>query len=342
MSIKLCKKCEKNESYSTHSWCKECLEEYHAQRKLNSIEQIIHEDLTAGEVVDKRERRLYDWNDVNAYYVSVDKRKERQRKQSEANYHVQDSSKFLGVVLLGDYHLGSQYLDKTRLKNEMSIMDQNKHQLIAVQVGDILNNEAVSSHRGQNRVQPMEMPLDEQREFAKMVFNEQKDYLAAFILGNHDYRLLITSTYDFGEQLATKIQGVYLGFSGDLFIRFPEVVYKMHLTHEGKGYSTKNAAHSGMRVADDDHSYDLVVFGHRHDGVACLDQPMGGDYYGRAMAVRTGGFKDGSLYAEYRGFTSYEMNTPMVILHPTRKYITFCRDLVEGMRILNALNRGEE
>ena len=65
---------------------------------------------------------------------------------------------------------------------------------------------------------------------------------------------------------------------------------------------------------------------------------MGGGYFGRAMAFRSGGYKGQSHFGEVMNYTPREMDTPMVILHPKRKYIQFCRDMEEGIKCLNGLN----
>ena len=118
----------------------------------------------------------------------------------------------------------------------------------------------------------------------------------------------------------------------DLDVQIKDGVIKDHSRIEASLPTIEYCIERGWKV---------VIFGHIHSGVAYLDQPLGGDYYGRSIALRSGGYKGRSAYAERKNFEEYELTTPMLILSPDRKHITIVRDINEGIKILRALN-GED
>lgn len=246
----------------------------------------------------------------------------------------EDPSKWFGMVLLGDLHLGSYRVNYKRLLHDVHII-QNLLNCGLVQLGDITSSEASMANRPQRREQPLEVPLNMQRKMAQLYFKRIDKKLVAFITGNHDDRSRITESFDLGEELVKTIEASYLGREGTITLRFSEELeYKLFVTHEGEGRSLWNPTHPALREFARDSNIDAMFFAHIHEDTAYIGIPKRN---GRAIGVRVGGYmKEHGLYEEMCGFDKGVVKTPVVLFNPLYKQMIIIDDIRIGLNTLRS------
>jgi predicted phosphodiesterase len=269
-------------------------------------------------------------------------------KQREARWHVPTEDKYIGVAIFGDLHFGDFYQDIDFLMDhtEKVLKAQNCY---AIQVGDILNNQASLTHRKMNRESPYEFPLSLQRKMAKEWFQKISSKLLAFVIGNHDERPMVSEDLDIGESLVDVIEGAYLGYKGELEIVInDELVYRVYITHGGKGYSMWNPLHPAYRVFAKRPGLDVVAFGHIHAGVATGSIPLYDRV--RGIGIRSSGYElmpedvpqlSGIAPSHYGWKVGEEWNvpgTPLFILNPHKRKLLVFDELEDGLAHLEMLN----
>jgi len=323
-------------------------------------------------VVDKKVPEAVDEEDyIRAQSALKKVRDAENHRQASVKIIVPDSSKYVGIVIVGDIHFGAWDTDEERLERETQLIEDTENVLL-FQIGDIVNNETGWK---QGRFPPSEYPMRIQRMRAKQWAERVADKLAAFIIGNHDLRSIIKSDYDIGNDLAQIIEGAYLGYGGLVEIIFEnaleremtlklkapshahetheqsvdiqtvtvveDLVYRLFMSHSGDGHSSWNPTHGGLRILKDrPHlNLDIVAFGHRHDMNAQQIVPYGDR---QALIVHSGGYTNASEYAESFNAITRQLSTPVIILNPHKKDFVYYNDLETGIKILKLLNGDEE
>lgn len=229
----------------------------------------------------------------------------------------------IGIVVMGDMHVGSVGVDYARLEGVVKALESTER-LFAVSIGDILDSMIWRTVMHEGRKSPVDFP-GEVRAAARFLQRLNADgKLIGVCAGNHD---LISGKLTGLAALDTVMETVcrdvpYHPYQLDLTVVLEgDVEYRVRLRHKVTGNSGWNPAHGvGKAHRFDDGDADVICAGHTHrSGVAEL-RHKGRMRYG----VQVGAYKVAALddYALENGFTN-ENNHPdyMVLLWPKNRRI---------------------
>lgn len=260
----------------------------------------------------------------------------------------------IGVIVMGDMHVGSVGVDYDRLEWILSLLE-GQDALFAVSIGDILDSMIWRTVMHEGRKSPVDFPgeIRAAADFLGRLYKTGR--FIGVCAGNHDLisgKLTGLSALD-GVMESVCKNVPYHPYQLDLNITLNnEVDYHMRLRHKVTGNSSWNAAHGvGKAHRFDDGDADIICAGHTHRSGVTEMLHKGRMRYG----IQVGAYKVSALddYALENGFANENLHPDyMVLLWPNKRRIetmptkTGCEYLTSKLspttRCTTPSNRGRE
>jgi hypothetical protein len=237
----------------------------------------------------------------------------------------------VGMILIGDAHIGGKGVDYDRLMKVADMANSNPN-VFCLQIGDLIDSMIWNKVKVERWKTPLDIPGELRMGahwLAKVV-----PKCVGIVGGNHDtvsYKMTGYAHIDAVLQMVgNKIP--YNPHQLNLTLFVGEQPYVVVLRHKVPGKSQFRATHGAakwFRWAPLD--ADMMIAGHIHvSGIQPVD--LAGK---RRWAVQLGAYKIVDEYADEHGFL-HDCQTPdaFAIFHPDRKHIQCFEDIDEGLRHL--------
>ena len=250
------------------------------------------------------------------------------------------TEKPVGIVFLGDLHIGSASTDYPRLEYLLNLFSRKDIDVYTASIGDVLDSMIWRNVMVERHKTPIDVP---EEIFAATYWLEQvvkAGRLVGVVAGNHDlisWRMTGFSHLDAVMlQLSKKIP--YHPFEMLLTVNVGDVPYRVLLRHKVKGGSELNPAHGVSKHHMFDYfDSDIIVAGHTHRSGVQERMLKGKTRWG----IQVGAFKRSEYddYAIEQGFAWENLNPDyMAILWPkTRKIQVLPTET--GVQLLEAYKR---
>lgn len=247
----------------------------------------------------------------------------------------------VGIVFLGDIHIGSASTDYPRLEYLLNVFSRKDIDVYTASIGDVLDSMIWRNVMVERHKTPIDVP---EEIFAATYWLEQvvkAGRLVGVVAGNHDlisWRMTGFSHLDTVMlQLSKKIP--YHPFEMLLTVNVGDVPYRILLRHKVKGGSELNPAHGVSKHHMFDYfDSDIIVAGHTHRSGVQERMLKGKTRWG----IQVGAFKRSEYddYAIEQGFAWENLNPDyMAILWPkTRKIQVLPTET--GVQLLEAYKQG--
>lgn len=243
----------------------------------------------------------------------------------------------IGLVLLGDVHIGSGACDTHRFQWTTDLILRDHVPIYTLSIGDLLDN----MHWHPGEMAKSGSPISVHVAAAQHWIDLVADRLIAIVSGNHENWTASKTGIDLLQHVFLKAgwQVPYHPLQMILDLEVGQVTYRGLLRHAMPGGSQYNTAHAPLRFGlwhDTKHDADFYVCGHVHKS-GYLEREM----HGRARhCIQLGAFKNNAAdgYAVKHGFPDLNTSPEMfMILHPDRKEIEVYPKAEQGLRMLEAL-----
>lgn len=248
------------------------------------------------------------------------------------------TDKPIGIILLGDMHIGSASTDYPRLNWILSQLKRTDVDLYCLSIGDILDSMIWRKVMVERNMTPVDVP----QELAAAAYwlNEvtKAGKMLAVVAGNHDLVSWKMTGYSFLDsvidRLSTKIP--YAPFEMLLNLGVGRVDYSLLLRHACRGGSMWNPAHAVSKQHHFDHyDSDIIVAGHTHRS-GWQESILKGR---KRLGIQLGAYKKSEYdnYALEQGFTFENIHPDyLLILDPNKKDAEVCQT-EKGILLLEAL-----
>ena len=234
-----------------------------------------------------------------------------------------DSDKPIGIVFLGDLHIGSASTDYPRLAWLLSKLRDPNLPLYTCSIGDVLDSMVWANVRFEQQKSGVDM--EEEIAAAAWWLDEvsKAGKLLGLCAGNHD---LVSGKMSGNDHLNNVLQRLstkdipYHPYELVLTVILGKVPYQIKLRHKVNGNSSWNPAHGVAKAHRfDDHDSDIIVSGHTHRSGAQEVRIHGKTRWG----IQVGAYKRSELddYAKENGWPNENIHPDYTaILWPkTRK-----------------------
>jgi len=268
------------------------------------------------------------WNAVLEKQKLVEKLEQR---QSSASIRVLSDSEYIALVLLADLHVGSAYTDYRQLREDVELI-ANTPSCYVLLLGDMMDNFVVKEMDGKwDEILSPRL----QRELCRIVVEKLRPKLLAILAGDHESFSDWVADYEFVEEIARELEGVYMGYGGLLRLQVGDVEYRIAIAHRYRFNSSLNLTHTVKRMLEREWDADIGVVAHGH--VADIEEAvMRGQY---RILVRTGTYKMYDTYLARKGLWEVkEDRVPVILLNSKRRGMIPLLDLRKGLKVLEALN----
>lgn len=274
---------------------------------------------------------------------------ERLRTNSEALIDSAERSMFqnveldeggpVGIILMGDTHIGSGACDMARIEWVTDQVRRSDLPLFIIQIGDLLDN--MHWHPGEMAKSGAGIPVHVKA--AAHWLEQVAEKIVGLVAGNHDDWTRKKTGVDLLEHVMLKAGKTvpYHPLEMVLDLTVGKVNYRWVLRHGVQGSSQYNNAHGVLRwlmMHDTRYDADCVVAGHTHKS-GHVQRPM----HGRMRhGFQLGAYKNRNAdgYAVNGGWVELNDSPDMLaILYPDRKEIEAFEDTRQGIRVLEALWR---
>jgi len=212
----------------------------------------------------------------------------------------------IGLVVVGDPHIGSNGCNVKLLRSDIDIM-ANTPGVYAINIGDTADNWAYG-----NLVRlyaENDVSRQTERRLARWFLQDSGIPWILWLMGNHD-----TMAGEFSTYLKTLNANELpmVDWRAKFKLVFPnDVEVKIDAAHNHKGTSIYNALHGQKRAALWNEEADLYVAGHHHNW-ACMQEELSD---GRIVTLaRARGYKWLDDYAVHHGFHSQETGASIMFV----------------------------
>ena len=248
--------------------------------------------------------------------------------------------KRLEIEIFSDMHLGSKKCDYMAIQKRIERVKENEH-VYAIILGDVLNN---STKTSVGDVYEEELTPMQQVKKSIMLFEPIKHKILGICSGNHERRSYKTEGIDLLYFLASEfgIADKYDYCSCLLFIRFGhstrsaktgkgsrQICYSLYMTHgDGQGGRTFGGKANGLHRRGQIVDADIVVTGHTQAPLSFRDCFYRIDYSNSCVNEKEQLFVNASAtlkyeeYAELYGMKPSSTQSPVIVLHGTKKEMT--------------------
>ena len=227
----------------------------------------------------------------------------------------------VGLVLMGDMHIGSAATDYHRLEEIARLTQRSDIPIYLLQIGDFFDNmHWLTTECAENG--PISLHVEAARRWLSLCANR----FLAVCAGNHDLWTVKKAQIDILDYAFAKA-GIdppkYNPYELALDIELGSVEYRFVLRHMVSGHSMWNPAHGVMKwnlLGDTHHDADAIVAGHTHRSGYQKIEAHGRMRHG----FQLGAYKlwRGDGYAIEKGFPDRNVEPDMMaVIFPDRKEI---------------------
>ena len=264
-------------------------------------------------------------------------------RQSESLIQIHASTKYIGLLLSSDWHIGAASSDVERLRADLSLASKTPNLYIGLQ-GDLIDAYIPSGpHPG--GINEQVVPAKMARRGAEALVELIKDKILWLTNSCHNLWTENAADYNHVEELCHKYGFSYLGHGGIVnlqILKKREVTRSWTLMAGHKygsgGENAINACRQFLKKeASSDNSPDIIVFGHHHRNSILSEEFLGK----RRTFVRSGQYKLQDRYADAMNVSiqKKDFGAPLVILGTDSDYMQPFNDMRKGVEVLGLLNR---
>lgn len=198
------------------------------------------------------------------------------RKQIPQRQHgdevVMSVPDYMNLVIIGDTHIGNQFVDYDGLKEACKIIGDAPNTYV-IFMGDLIDN-SINTHSPQGTHN-----IIDKNDQIKMVFKMLDwlgDSVIRMISANHELRSFISDRFLPSKYIAEMYEWrssdgkVYGRYAEPFVVKVGDRPFKIFTQHKGKGYSQYNPLHKCIRAplfdrAEQAHDADILVTAHTHE-----------------------------------------------------------------------------
>lgn len=239
--------------------------------------------------------------------------------------------KWMGLVFVGDNHLGNSGVDMEAMQRDAEFISSSSG-LYAVLCGDQVDNfvnmKIVSAVINKNS-----SPKDEHY-FLERYLQFFNGKVIVGISGNHEHWSKAMSGFDVFRDLYNHNQIVYGSDEFYINLTVGEQTYEILIRHKYRYNSSFNLTHSVKQMYRMYKQFDVGVLAHHHE--YAVETTYIGDR--QVALIRTGSYKVADVFGREIGWKPSVPIMPVVCFNPQKKQmITFC-DLKSASDFINFKN----
>jgi len=250
----------------------------------------------------------------------------KSRRQTEA-YREIEVSHPIGVVFLGDLHIGSSYVDYKRLYEDLELIKKIENIYVCF-MGDYCQ-----FSKGIRKA-VVEDLIPSQNQWRMMIdtFEKIKEKILCVILGTHESFVLRDSGLDLLEGWCFMNKIPYFRYGGKLHLKVGDILYDLLLRHEYRFESELNITNALRRMLEILGDADIIGLAHVHRATIHSLEVRGRP----RVLLRTGTYKVlDDLYADRRGWkVDSQVYMPLVVFYPDKKLFIPFIDFRQGLPFL--------
>jgi predicted phosphodiesterase len=239
---------------------------------------------------------------------------------------VVSSRNYVELAFIGDIHFGHPQCDLESLNETIAWVAKNKVSVLLM--GDLIEA-GLRDSVGDSVYHQKLNPQDQMEQVVEMLYPIRKNIIGLH-RGNHENRVMKTTSIDISKLMAKELGVRYLGYSAWSLIKVGKQKYSIYSTH---GHSGARFKHTKLKAVADLTGWiyaDIVAMGHLHTIAAepvmrqRLDKRTGQLLEEKSYIVLTGSFlKWSKSYAEDAGYPISRVGSPKAKLITTEHDIHF-------------------
>lgn len=234
----------------------------------------------------------------------------------------------IGIVFLGDFHIGHIGVDYEALKEDVNTL-RNARNIKILMLGDYCEfGKTIRKSLDEDFLR-----ASVQLRIFSHILNALKDKIIGMVCGTHESFILKQTGIDLLEHWCETNNIPYFKYGSRLNLRLNDILYVITFRHEfPKFESNLNTTNALRRMLELYEDFDIGVLAHKHKGVLHIEDIK----EKQRVFLRIGSYKvKEDAYAEFKGFkVDTKIYMPMVILYPDVKRIDAFRDFREGLQYL--------
>jgi hypothetical protein len=315
---------------------------YRRDKKSGKQDEAIEEDSNAIHFLDKKVKESVNWREYIDQASSNQELSERiDDTQRFANVRI-ETSKPIGIVFTGDWHLGDGHTDHALWKKDMQMVLDNPG-IYLVDLGDDRQNmrsfKVLSSVLGQV-LSPKMQALTIRSLIDELT---DKNKILAKVDGNHDVEF---DQRIFGEAvqsyLVENLKAPRFPGKGLMRITVGRIEYTMVLFHKSRFSSIFRPSHGAFREFQFTYPADIIAGGHNHiPAFELLPSYMAGPEAGLPVGGYTYLIKVGTYQDSEYGWKYFHNGGPMnivMVLFPNEKKIIPFLSIDDALRFLKTFD----
>lgn len=242
-------------------------------------------------------------------------------------------SKVVGVVFIGDWHVGAHGVDYELLDRDLKLIKDTEG-VFAIGMGDYKDNQNPNVH-GSGVFESITSPAKQDDLVRHLIQEVGPDKWIALIRGCHDDWDKKLSDKDFVQDLCDAAGCVNLWHGGSIKVNVGTQSYTIFARHKYKYDSSLNTTNSQRNLVNNFGAFDIVALAHKHYPDVQVTHRMDQEI----VYLRSGTYKHHDEFGQKIGGYKGIYGTPLVILFPKDHKKLVVPDIKLGVKILKALRR---
>lgn len=249
------------------------------------------------------------------------------KDRREASFTFPDNEP-IAIAFMGDVHIGDLGTDYEQIEKDVNVI-RNTENMFLVAGGDYINN-FVKKTKNYNEFEVVQPRV--QWRLAEWFLKQLEDSLIAICAGNHDYWTEELTQFDALHSIVKNMNFVYTKHGATLDIHLVGQSYKIMFRHNTTARGGLNPTAAVKQMIRQEGNADIAALFDTHVG-AVEEFVHEGEW---RVAIRTGSYKTDDHWGNAMGFPGdVKAAVPVVVLHPTERFMLPARSLQQGVELLN-------